>query len=168
MNGRDAVDLLREALAEAYLLWDTLPTEEDCKLQVQDIMNRRFFGAVQRHVPPLEPTADSRENFFQGNRLVPGAAADSRRRPAPASDTENDTEYSDAIAGLPEAFRSAMILSYLEGFSNSEIAGLAGVPPHDIDTLLERGREIIREELFTYLMGNGEVEVRDAGTATGG
>jgi RNA polymerase sigma-70 factor (ECF subfamily) len=137
-NGRDAVELLRESLTEAYRSWDTLPAGEDCTLQLQDIMTRRFSGSGRRHVSP------------------------------PVSEAEYGAEYSDAIAGLPDVFRSAMILSYLEGFSSSEIAGLAGVPPHEIDALLERGREIIRDELFAYLMGNGESEVHGAETAMGG
>jgi DNA-directed RNA polymerase specialized sigma24 family protein len=133
VNGRDAVELLRESLTEAYQSWDTLPAGEDCKLQLQDIMTRRFSGSGRRHVSP------------------------------PVSEAEYGAEYSDAIAGLPDVFRSAMILSYLEGFSNSAIAGLAGVPPHAIDTLLARGREIIREELLAYLMGNNGSRVDGAG-----
>jgi len=135
VNGRDAVDLLRESLTEAYRSWDTAPTGESCRLQLQDIMTRQFSGSGRRQVP------------------------------SSVSDAESVTEYSDAIAGLPEVFRSAMILSFLEGFSNTEIAGLAGVPPHAIDTLLERGREIIREELFAYLMGNGWGKADSVGAA---
>ena len=45
-----------------------------------------------------------------------------------------------------------MILSYLEGFSNREIADLAGVQPQAIESLLNRGRGLLREELFAHLM----------------
>ena len=168
VNGRDAVDLLRDALAEAYRSWNKLPAEEECGTQIQEIMTRRFLGGLWQHVRPPVPTADGQEKFIERNRLIPEGIGDPRRKPSLSSDTEYDGEYSDAIAGLPEAFRSAMILSYLEGFSSSEIAGLAGVPPHEIDALLKRGREIIRDELFAYLMGNGESEVHGAETAMGG
>ncbi len=165
VNGRDAVDLLRESLTEAYQSWTTMSTGESCRSHLQDIMTRRSFGGGRRRVHRLVPAPDDGESFVAGKRLVPGTAGDSRRKSSPASDTESDTEYSDAIAGLPEVFRLAMILSYLEGFSNTEIAGLAGVPPHAIDTLLERGREIIREELFSYLMDNGWEETDSVGAA---
>ena len=57
----------------------------------------------------------------------------------------------EAIARLPAVYRSAMILSNLEGFSTDEIARLAGVGPPAIDSLLVRGREIVREELLDCL-----------------
>lgn len=55
------------------------------------------------------------------------------------------------MASLPAVFRSAMILSYLEGFSNAEIAHLAGVEPHAIESLLVRGRELMQEEFIAHL-----------------
>ena len=168
VNGRDAVELLRESLTEAYRSWDRLRIAEDCGARIQEIMTRRFLGGRWQHVRPPVPTADGQEKFIERNRLIPEGTGDPWRKPSLSSDTEYDGEYSKTIVGLPEAFRSAMILSYLEGFSSSEIAGLAGVPPHEIDALLERGREIIRDELFAYLMGNGESEVHGAETAMGG
>jgi DNA-directed RNA polymerase specialized sigma24 family protein len=47
-----------------------------------------------------------------------------------------------------------MILSYLEGFTNDEIADLAKVRPQAVESLLNRGRELLREELFAHLMGH--------------
>jgi hypothetical protein len=65
--------------------------------------------------------------------------------------------FSHAIMRLPAAFRSAMILSYLEGFSTREIADLAGVKPKAIDSLLKRGRELLKDEVFVLLVGKGEI-----------
>ena len=81
---------------------------------------------------------------------------------------DEDVNYFTAIASLPAVFRSAMILSYLEGFSYREIANLAGVQPHAIESLLNRGREFLREELFAHLMGSDSLEtVADRTVATG-
>jgi len=57
----------------------------------------------------------------------------------------------EAIAHLPEALRTAMILFNLEGFSTEEIARLAGVRPPAIDSLLVRGRELVRDDLLECL-----------------
>ena len=62
-----------------------------------------------------------------------------------------DGQCPEAIAHLPAAYRSAMILSNLEGFSTEEIARLAGVRPHAIHSLLLRGRELVLEELLEDL-----------------
>jgi len=62
-----------------------------------------------------------------------------------------------AMAHLPAVFRSAMTLSYLERFSTTEIAHLAGVQPHAIESLLVRGRELMREEFTAYLSSHDDV-----------
>jgi len=62
--------------------------------------------------------------------------------------------YQMAIAGLPEMCRTAMILSYLEEFTDDEIADLAGTELHTVESVLNSGRNFIRGELFEVLMGS--------------
>ncbi len=45
-----------------------------------------------------------------------------------------------------------MMLSYIEGFTNTELACLAEVQQHAIESLLNRGIRLRREELFERLM----------------
>ncbi len=161
VNGRDAVGLLRKALAEVFQSWDTSLAAEGCSIRLQEIIIRRFLSGIRRSARPLVPVShdDNDENLFRKERLVPGVTADARRKLPLTGESEEGDDYIDSIAGLPAVLRSAMILSYLEGFSNSEIAGLAGVQPQAIELLLKRGRELIREELFAYLMGNRSLGV---------
>jgi DNA-directed RNA polymerase specialized sigma24 family protein len=54
-NGRDAAQLMREAMAEAYRSWDVLMPDECCKMWLHKILSRRFFDGFHQHMRPLVP-----------------------------------------------------------------------------------------------------------------
>jgi RNA polymerase sigma-70 factor (ECF subfamily) len=172
-NGRDATRLMCEAMAEAYRSWDELIPEENCGIRLHKILTRRFFSGFQQYSQPLTPISDDNvdnvdDSLIKNNRLFPVAATNPGQQSFTAGESDEDVNYFTAIAGLPAVFRSAMILSYLEGFSYSEIADLAGVQPHAIESLLNRGREFLREELFAHLLGSDSLEtVADRTVAAG-
>jgi len=155
MNGRDAVGLLRGAMMEAYLSWDESLTEGNSGILLQKILTTRFLNGFPEHARPLVPISGDNidENLDENNRHSPTTTADPQWQTWPANGSDEDLHYLEAIAGLPAMFRSTVILSYLEGFSDLEIAGLADVPPRAVESSLSRGRRFIREELFSHLMG---------------
>jgi RNA polymerase sigma-70 factor (ECF subfamily) len=51
------------------------------------------------------------------------------------------------IEGLPENYRTVMVLGELEGFSNAEIAEILGVSLDTVKIRLHRARERLRKEL---------------------
>ena len=61
----------------------------------------------------------------------------------------------EAIGRLPLEFRLVFILSYLEGFPQEEIANLAGIEPREVASMLQRGRELIKEEYFKGASDDG-------------
>jgi len=160
-NGRDAAKLMREAMAEAYQSWDDPMPEASCKIWLHKILTRRFFDSFQHHSRPLVPICSDNvdESLIKNNRLFSVTATNARSQSSPTDESDEDVSYFKAIAGLPKVFRSAVILSYLEGFSNREIADLTGVQPHAIESLLNRGRGHLREELFAHLMGRDSFEM---------
>jgi hypothetical protein len=75
----------------------------------------------------------------------------------------------EAIGRLPMEYRLVLILSYLEGFPQEEIADLAGVEPQAVAAMLQRGRELIQSESVECAPQCGTpsmtaVRVSDAGT----
>jgi len=155
-NGRDAVELMREAMAEAYRSWDESMPEESRRIWLHNIFTRRFIVNIQ---PPARPQVancsdTAGEHLVRNNQLSPGTTTNARQQSWQIGASDDDVNYFEAFAGLPAVCRSAMILSYLEGFSNAEIADLAHVRPPAVESILHRGRTFIREELFAHLMGD--------------
>lgn len=53
----------------------------------------------------------------------------------------------DAVAGLPDRQRAALVLSYYEGLSNAEAAAVLGVSVSGLEALLVRARRGLRARL---------------------
>lgn len=58
-----------------------------------------------------------------------------------------DRALRDAILNLPEGYRMAVILHYIEGFSVEETAGLMHAPVGTVKTWLYRARKNMKHEL---------------------
>ena len=162
-NGLDATRLLREALIEASLSFDESPPERHWDMRLQEILTRRFLNGQHE---PSEPTIQIQpdnidESLVKDNLLIPVASDTDQKQLWLTAGSDSDERYLNAIAGLPAVCRSAMILSYLEGFSTTEIADLSGVQPQAIESLLGRGRGFIREQLFLHLMGDDQTETSE-------
>ena len=158
-NGRDASELMREAMAEAFRIWEEWTPKESRKIWMHKILTKRFFNGFQQKSRLQSPVADNMDDrLIKGDRLFPEATINSRQPSFLFGDSNEDLDYFKAIASLPAVFRSAMILSCLEGFSNREIAELAGVESQAVESLLNRGRKFLREELFVPLMGKKDFE----------
>jgi RNA polymerase sigma-70 factor (ECF subfamily) len=76
--------------------------------------------------------------------------------PTPAAD-EIVTGFSDevrhALAGLPEEFRVAVVLSDVADLSYEDIAGALGVPIGTVRSRLHRGRRMLRKTLTAGAAG---------------
>lgn len=68
----------------------------------------------------------------------------------PADGLERDdrrSQINQALAGLDELTRSAVVLKYYEGLSSKQIGDLLELSPAAVDMRLSRGRELLREKL---------------------
>lgn len=154
-NGRDAIRLLREGLAEAYQTWDS-STDERCYLRLHGILARRFAVNFQKSIPD-EDSNGRFKTIADGSSHLCSVDTDACvNLDFQNAHLDTDVTYLKLIATLPPEFRSVMILSYMEGFSNQEIAKLAGIAPTMVESVLGRGRRFLQQELFVSLMGELE------------
>ena len=62
-----------------------------------------------------------------------------------------------ALESLPEAFRMAVLLADVEGFSYKEIADITEVPIGTVMSRIHRGRRALQKALLYYAEARGLV-----------
>lgn len=70
-----------------------------------------------------------------------------------------DDRVLDAIDALPEEYRTAVVLSDLDGLNYQEIADLMEVPVGTVKSRLFRGRRRLQRELYDYAVEMGYLAV---------
>ena len=71
-----------------------------------------------------------------------------------------DDEIIGAIEDLPEEYRTAVVLSDLEGLPYAEIAELMDVPVGTVKSRLFRGRRQLQKALYDYAVEMGYIPAR--------
>jgi RNA polymerase sigma-70 factor (ECF subfamily) len=72
-----------------------------------------------------------------------------------------DDRIVEAIDELPEEYRTAVVLSDLEGLPYAEIAELMDVPVGTVKSRLFRGRRQLQQVLYEYAVEMGYIEARE-------
>ena len=77
--------------------------------------------------------------------------ADTQTPKAAAETDERARAVRDAIAGLPEDLREAVVLFEYEDRSHAEIGKIVGATPKAVETRLYRARQALKKSLARYL-----------------
>jgi RNA polymerase sigma-70 factor (ECF subfamily) len=155
-NGRDALKLMREAMAEASPSWRTWVHEEGSDVRLYEILTRRFFNGFEGRPHNQVPSHEVWKNEFlkEEQRSFDRQTAASARKSAEFVESEAHAEFYRAIACLPERYRLAMFLSYIEGYPTTRIAELSAIQPQAVEALLNRGCGLLRDEMFAVVLGD--------------
>lgn len=160
----DAEDLVQETFLRAYRAWDQYTPGTRCKswlftiarnLHVRQSIRRRRYDEIMAEKTPPDLTAEDSVNPLW--RSV--GDTDPERE---FFDSVVDQEVLRAIDELPEEYRTAIILSDVEGLRYHEIAELMGIPLGTVKSRLFRGRQKLQEALFEYGAKRGLVGTHDA------
>lgn len=146
-NSEDAQDLVQETVIRAYEAFDRFDGR-NFKAWILRIMTNLFInryrqtsrqGAVQsleeEHV--VEPV-DASEDII--SKVFDGLMGD---------------EVEQALARVPNDFRTAVLLCDVEGLSYEEIAEATNVPVGTVRSRIARGRAALRKELENYARESG-------------
>jgi RNA polymerase sigma-70 factor (ECF subfamily) len=158
-SAAEAEDLVQETFLRAFRSWDLFERGTNAKSWLFTICRNVFLRGherAQRHDEIVSETAD---------RSGPG--------PNPVNpiwvsalgvDPEGDFFASivddrivEAIADLPEEYRSAVMLSDVEGLPYAEIAETLGVPVGTVKSRLFRGRRRLQEVLYEHAVEMGYI-----------
>jgi RNA polymerase sigma-70 factor, ECF subfamily len=154
-----AQDLVQDTFVRAFKAWDQYTPGTQCKSWLFTICRNlylRQWERGQRH-----------------DQIV----AENTRPEAPTSEVVNplwsavgdvdpegqffasivDEEVLRAIDDLPEDFRTAVVLSDVEGLSYQEISDMVGVPVGTVKSRLFRGRRQLQKVLYDYAVEMGHI-----------
>jgi RNA polymerase sigma-70 factor (ECF subfamily) len=150
----DAEDVVQESYLRAYRSWDTFLPGSDCRRWLFTICRNVFLRARERtrHEVELE---DGDADALASVMLHSQAMRDGTDALLARIDLGPALER--ALGGLPEPFRSAVVLVDVEDQSYEAAAQVLGVPIGTVRSRLFRGRRLLQETLFAY--------ARDAGLA---
>lgn len=139
-----AADLTQDAFVRA---WEKLPKLREPEAFVgwlraltTNIVRDHFRRA--RDTEPLDET-------FEVADEGPGPAEQ-------ASGSEQDQAVREAILGLPEHQRTAVVMYHLEGRAVEEVAEALGLPKNTVVSRLARGRAALRRRLGAHIDGSEE------------
>lgn len=145
----DADDLTQEALVRAYEAFDRFDGQ-NFKAWILRIVTNLYINRY-------------RKTKRQG-RTASLDDDESAYEPMAPAETEPDRlmldhllghEIEEALAKVPDIFRTCVILSDIEGLSYDEIALAVDIPVGTVRSRIARGRAVLRKELERYAVEQG-------------
>jgi RNA polymerase sigma-70 factor (ECF subfamily) len=149
-SSEDAEDLVQETYLKAYRFWGSYEKGTNIKAWLFRILRNTYINAY-RHESRTPETVD----FDNVHHL--------HHQDNPQPDTSSlmsvsnllEDDVSKAVAGLPDEFRTVIILSDIEGLTYGEIAEFTASPIGTVRSRLHRGRKLLRSQLIDYARQKG-------------
>ena len=151
-----AEDLVQETFLRAFRAWDQYTRGTNCKSWLFTICRNVFLRKRergQRHDEILQEEVGKGTGMGGTNVPIVNPVWLSTMGKDPEGsffDSIVDEEILEAIDDLPEEYRTAVVLSDLEGLAYNEIAELMDVPVGTVKSRLFRGRRQLQERLRDY------------------
>ncbi len=155
-DGDEADDLVQETYLKAFRFFDKFEKGTNCKAWLFRIMKNTFINSYRKSSKePDKVDYEDVENFYEN---IKPSSTDSAHLEKEMYDNLLDDELSNAIASLPEDFRTVIILCDIEGFSYDEIADFVDVPVGTVRSRLHRARKMLFAKLYDYAADKGYVD----------
>ena len=155
-NPSDAEDLVQETFLRAYRGFAGFQEGTNLKAWLYRILTNTFINSYRKKQREPKTVPDENvEDWYLYDRL----AAQSSEASAEATVLEAipDEDVKAALDALPEAFRMAVLLADVEGFSYKEIADILDIPIGTVMSRLHRGRRAIEKALWQRTRERGLV-----------
>ena len=146
-NPQDAQDLVQETYAKAFNSFSHFKQGTNLKAWLYRILTNTYINTYRkRQRTPYSSSIDTLEDWQLGS-AESTTSTSSRSAEAEAFDHMPDSLVKEALQSLPDAFRLAVILADVEGFSYQEIADIMKTPVGTVMSRLHRGRRMLRAAL---------------------
>jgi RNA polymerase sigma-70 factor (ECF subfamily) len=153
-DGEDARDAVQEAFVSAFRSIGSFAGESRLSTWLHRIVvNAALMKLRTRRRKPEQPIDDLLPRFeADGHRRDPGRPWQPAER---LERRETRTRVREAIARLPESYRTVLLLRDIEELDTAEVAELLGVSTGVVKTRLHRARQALRTLLDPHLQAGG-------------
>jgi RNA polymerase sigma-70 factor (ECF subfamily) len=161
-NARDAEDLVQDSLLRAYRFWDSFEQDSNCKAWLLRIVTNTFINEYQRRKRSREVLdAASAEQEATDGVLMHAEATDRQSPERTLLERSVSDDVQRALDGLPDDFRTAVVLCDVQGLSYKEIADIMQTPVGTVMSRLFRGRKLLAASLREFAVAEGYVKAAD-------
>jgi RNA polymerase sigma-70 factor (ECF subfamily) len=154
---RDAEDLVQETYLRAFRFFDSYEKGTQIKAWMFRILRNTFINRYRAaKVRPEEVDFEKIEAVYE--KKVEESFLIGQKTPSPEEVVMNgvlDAEVQDALASLPEEYRSVVMLALMEDLSYKEIANILSIPLGTVMSRLHRGRKLLQAALLEYAEKKG-------------
>ena len=155
-NRADAEDLVQETYLKAYRSYGSFTEGTNLRAWLYRILTNTYinnYRAAQRR-----PEVADVEDLYLYKRLAGSGGSDpGRSAEDEALERFTDEDVKAALEALPEAFRMAVLLADVEGFSYKEISEITEVPIGTVMSRIHRGRRALQKALHNVAEARGLV-----------
>lgn len=156
----DAEDLVSDTVLRALERWEQYHLGTNIRAWLFTILYHVFVSRKRRadvREVQLPEDADGHALFEAVGEMDPEQRY---------YDSFLDEEITRAIVGLPAEYRSAVVLSDLQGLRYAEIADVLHVPEGTVKSRLFRGRRLLQRKLLGYAVDMGYIKAPRSARAT--
>ena len=155
-NPQDAEDLVQETYLRAYRGFGGFREGTNLRAWMYRILTNTFINAYRKKQrEPVTVPEDDTPDWYLYDKL--GGAGAEASAEAEVLERLPDEDVQRALEDLPEAFRMAVLLADVEGFSYKEIAEILDVPIGTVMSRLHRGRKALQKALWETVRERGLV-----------
>ncbi len=158
----EAEDLVQETFLRGWKAWDQFTQGTNAKSWLFTICRNVFLRQVergQRHTEVVEEKAPRSQTATGASLVNPvWVSADGKDPEGKFFDAIVDDEVLRAIDNLPEEYRTAVVMSDLEGLPYAEVAEAMGVPVGTVKSRLFRGRRQLQKVLYEFAVEMGYLD----------
>ena len=149
----DAEDLVSDTMLRAFERWEQYRLGTNIRAWLFTILYHVFVSRKRRiDAREVQPHEDA--DGWSAHEAIGDADPEST-----FYDSFLDEEITRAIATLPEEYRSAVVLSDVQGLRYAEIAQVLHVPEGTVKSRLFRGRRILQRKLAGYAVEMGYLKL---------
>jgi RNA polymerase sigma-70 factor (ECF subfamily) len=165
----DAEDLVQETFLRAFRAWDQYTRGTNAKSWLFTICRNVFLRRWERARRHEEIVAEGATRTAAASTPVVNPMWSSRGADPEGDFFESivDERIISAIEELPEEYRTAVVLSDIEGLPYAEIASLMEVPVGTVKSRLFRGRRRLQQVLYDYAVEMGYISAAAGENVTG-